>query len=77
MLKVISPAWSRQKEEAAGNEEYFKTQAVIARTYMYRYLDKHMSDRYNVCDNTHCQAFNGTCSDTIIHTGQLWKQKDL
>jgi stage II sporulation protein D len=46
--------------------EYFKTQAVIARTYMYKYFDKHAHDRYNLCDNTHCQAFNGVASDTII-----------
>ena len=48
------------------NKEYFKTQAIIARTYMYKYFDKHLSDRYNVCDNTHCQAFNGLPTDTII-----------
>lgn len=47
--------------------EYFKTQAVIARTYMYRYLKKHMDDGYNLCDNTHCQAFNGLCTDTFIN----------
>jgi stage II sporulation protein D len=49
------------------NIEYFKTQAVIARTYLYKYFDKHIPDRYNVCDNTHCQAFNGLSSDTIIN----------
>jgi stage II sporulation protein D len=48
------------------NIEYFKTQAIIARTYMYRYFDKHLADRYNLCDNTHCQAFNGITSDSII-----------
>lgn len=46
--------------------EYFKTQAVIARTYMYKYFDKHSHDRYNLCDDTHCQAFNGITADTII-----------
>jgi stage II sporulation protein D len=46
--------------------EYFKTQAVIARTYMYKYFDKHSHDRYNMCDNTHCQAFNGVTTDTLI-----------
>lgn len=51
--------------------EYFKTQAVIARTYMYKYFDKHLSDRYNLCDNTHCQAFNGLTSDTIINRAAL------
>ena len=39
--------------------EYLKSQAVLARTYLYRHFDRHMIDRYNLCDNTHCQAFNG------------------
>jgi stage II sporulation protein D len=47
--------------------EYFKTQAVIARTYMYKYFDKHLGDGFNLCDNTHCQAFNGITSDSIIN----------
>ncbi|MFH0843492.1 MAG: SpoIID/LytB domain-containing protein [Bacteroidota bacterium] len=49
------------------NIEYFKTQAVIARTYMYRYFDKHTTDRFNLCDITHCQAFNGISGDTLIN----------
>jgi len=49
------------------DSEYFKTQAIIARTYMYKYFDKHLADRYNVCDNTHCQAFNGLSSDTLLN----------
>ena len=49
------------------NIEYFKSQAVIARTYMYKYFDKHLADRYNVCDNTHCQAFNGLSTDSVVN----------
>src|SRR5664279_5422587 len=51
--------------------EYFKTQAIIARTYMYKYFDKHLADRYNVCDNTHCQAFNGLSSDSLLNVAAL------
>lgn len=47
--------------------EYFKTQAVIARTYMYRYMAKHLDDGYHLCDLTHCQAFNGLCTDPVIN----------
>ncbi|MGA1977220.1 MAG: SpoIID/LytB domain-containing protein [Bacteroidales bacterium] len=47
--------------------EYFKAQAVIARTFMYRNFKKHTSDGYNLCDNTHCQAYNGTASDSLIN----------
>jgi stage II sporulation protein D len=53
------------------NLEFFKTQAIIARTYMYKYFGKHLSDGYNVCDNTHCQAFNGLSSDTLLNIAAL------
>jgi stage II sporulation protein D len=53
------------------NAEYFQSQAVIARTYMYKYFDKHMQDGYNVCDNTHCQAFNGISGDSLIMRATL------
>ena len=53
------------------HKEYFKTQAIIARTYLYSHLDKHLHDNYNVCDNTHCQAFNGITSDSVINSASL------
>jgi stage II sporulation protein D len=53
------------------NLEYFKTQAIIARTYMYKYFNKHMTDKYNVCDNTDCQAFNGISSDSLLNEAAL------
>jgi len=49
------------------NEEYFRTQAVIARTYTYKYFNKHITDRFNLCDCPHCQAFNGITTDSIIN----------
>jgi stage II sporulation protein D len=48
------------------NIEYFKTQAIIARTYMYKYFNKHAVDRYNLCDETHCQVFDGITDDSLI-----------
>lgn len=45
------------------NPEYFKTQAVIARTFMYKNLNRHLADGYNLCDDTHCQAFNGISTE--------------
>jgi stage II sporulation protein D len=48
------------------NTEFFKTQAVIARTYTYKYFDKHITDRYNLCDDTHCQVFSGITADSAI-----------
>jgi len=46
--------------------EFYKTQAVIARTYLYRYSGKHVADGYNLCDGTHCQVFRGITSDPVI-----------
>ncbi|HAM10315.1 MAG: hypothetical protein A2X04_05740 [Bacteroidetes bacterium GWF2_41_9] len=53
------------------HKEYFKTQAIIARTYLYKHLDKHLHDKFSVCDNTHCQAFNGVSSDSLINSALL------
>jgi stage II sporulation protein D len=58
------------------NEEYFRTQAVIARTYTYKYFNKHIIDRYNLCDGTHCQAFNGVIQDSVISAAVV-HTKDL
>ena len=57
----------RAEGGANKHKEYFKTQSIIARTYLYSNLDKHLHDNYNVCDNTHCQAFNGIISDSVIN----------
>jgi stage II sporulation protein D len=51
--------------------EYFKTQAIIARTYMYKYFNKHIADKYNVCDNTDCQAFNGLSTDSLLNKAAM------
>jgi len=48
------------------SKEYLKTQAIIVRTYMYKYFKKHSSDGFNLCDNTHCQAFNGITNDSLM-----------
>ena len=53
-------------EGGISNLEYLKSQAVLARTYVYRNYDRHLIDRYNLCDNTHCQAFNGITTDSLV-----------
>ena len=49
------------------HREFIKTQAIITRTYLYRYRDKHQDDGYNFCDATHCQAFHGVTNDRAIN----------
>jgi stage II sporulation protein D len=53
------------------NIEYLKSQAILARTFMYKHLSRHLLDGYNFCDNTHCQAFNGVSTDTLIERAAL------
>jgi stage II sporulation protein D len=48
--------------------EYYKAQSVLCRTYALNHLDKHMEEGFNLCDGTHCQAFQGRNSgyDAIV-----------
>lgn len=46
----------------AGNHkslEFFKVQAVSARTYALNNRDKHAKQGFELCDRTHCQAYKG------------------
>lgn len=40
-------------------KEFYKAQALIARTFALAYLEKHKSEGFNLCDGTHCQAYKG------------------
>ena len=47
--------------------EYYKVQAILARTYALNHIQKHQSEGYNICDQVHCQVFYGkTQSATIL-----------
>jgi stage II sporulation protein D len=39
--------------------EYYKAQAVIARTFALKNFHRHAHEGFNLCDGIHCQAFNG------------------
>ncbi|MGI6648006.1 MAG: SpoIID/LytB domain-containing protein [Bacillota bacterium] len=39
--------------------EALKAQAIIARTYAVRGLNRHISEGYNLCSTTNCQAYGG------------------
>ena len=47
--------------EAGSNHtlEYYKVQAIICRTYALSNLRRHETERYNLCDNVHCQVYKG------------------
>lgn len=39
--------------------DFFKVQAVSARTYALRHYGKHGREGFDICDQTHCQAYKG------------------
>jgi len=41
------------------NKEFYKAQALIARTFAMAHIEKHKSEGFNLCDGTHCQAYKG------------------
>jgi stage II sporulation protein D len=51
--------------------EFLKSQALLARTFLYKHLNRHYLDGYNLCDGTHCQAFHGITGDTLVNRAAL------
>lgn len=39
------------------NEEYYKVQVILSRTYALKHLNKHKEENFDLCDRVHCQAF--------------------
>jgi stage II sporulation protein D len=60
------PGVVRAEAGKSGPAEYFRAQAVVARTYVYRNFDRHVLDDYNLCDETHCQVYPGIITDSTI-----------
>lgn len=46
------------------NEEYYKIQSIICRTYAARHLRRHATDGFDLCDNEHCQVYSGLKEET-------------
>lgn len=40
-----------------GLPEYYKTQAILCRTYLLKHINKHSGEGFNLCDDVHCQAY--------------------
>jgi stage II sporulation protein D len=38
--------------------EYYKVQAILSRTYALDHLHKHQKEGFQLCDQTHCQAYH-------------------
>jgi len=44
--------------------EYYKSQAIICRTYAIEHFDRHIQEGYNLCDGVHCQAYKSKSQKT-------------
>ncbi len=55
-------------EAEGGNHaplEYYKAQAVLIRTFTIKNLLKHAEEGFDLCDEVHCQAYKGRCSQHL------------
>lgn len=50
----------------SGNLEFYKVQAILARTYALHNKQKHADEGFNLCNTTHCQVYKGLTSDDKI-----------
>ncbi len=60
------PGVVRAEAGKYGPSHYYRAQAVVARTYIYRNIDRHILDGYNLCDDIHCQVYPGVVTDSVI-----------
>ena len=47
-------------------QEFYKVQAILARTFALSHLQKHVAENFNLCDYTHCQAYFGKTTELDI-----------
>lgn len=47
-------------------QEFYKVQAILARTFALAHINKHVTEGFSLCDQVHCQAYYGKPRDGII-----------
>jgi stage II sporulation protein D len=47
--------------------EFYKVQAVLARTFALAHVNKHLLEGFSLCDQVHCQAYYGKPRDQNIY----------
>lgn len=65
-IESYLPGVVKAEAGSRGPDEYFRAQAVVARTYVYRNIDRHNLDGFNLCDDTHCQVYPGIINESNI-----------
>lgn len=56
-------------EAEAGSKstlEFYKVQAILARTFALAHINKHVNEGFSLCDQVHCQAYYGKPRDLSI-----------
>jgi stage II sporulation protein D len=48
--------------------EFYKVQAILARTFALAHINKHILEGFSLCDQVHCQAYYGKPKDMSIYT---------
>ncbi len=72
-LAGVVEAESGTKSES----EYYKTQAIICRTYALQKWEKHKKDGFNLCDRVHCQVYKGLQTENRLIRKSVKKTKHL
>ena len=52
-------------------DEYYKVQAIIARTYALFNKNKHHKEKFDICNGTHCQVYHGVIKNKKIEKNVL------
>jgi len=56
-----------ESEGGGGKElEYYKVQALMSRTYALKYIRKHETEGFHLCDRVHCQAYHAMLRFTPV-----------
>lgn len=50
------------------NQEFYKVQALLARTFALAHVNKHILEGFSLCDQVHCQVYYGKPRDNSITT---------
>jgi stage II sporulation protein D len=48
------------------NLEFYKVQAILARTFALSHINKHVAEGFSLCDQVHCQAYFGKPRDLNV-----------
>jgi stage II sporulation protein D len=58
------------------NIEFYKVQAILARTFALAHINKHVTEGFSLCDQVHCQAYFGKPHElNIIRAVEVTKGK--